>query len=88
MRSVEGGSAVRVGTRVTRLGATAIGRLLALPVGWVARWRHGKPMHPRGEVHVAVLERTGTCCCRPRVVGRARGGCRRCGATPPRATAR
>lgn len=60
MRSVESGSAVRVGARIARLAATVLGRLLAVPLGSIARWRHGKPMHPRGEVHAAVLERIGS----------------------------
>ncbi len=37
----------------------AAGRLVAVPLGALARWRHGKPMHPRGVVCVAVLERHG-----------------------------
>lgn len=47
---------------VERLGraATAVaGRLVAVPLGVVARWRGGKPMHPRGAVFDAVLERQG-----------------------------
>jgi len=39
--------------------ASALGRLLAVPLGALARWRSGKPMHPRGAVFDAVLERTG-----------------------------
>ena len=39
--------------------AAGLGRLLAVPVGAVARHRHGKPMHPRGVVLEGVLERTG-----------------------------
>ncbi|SDN96594.1 phosphodiesterase [Geodermatophilus sp. DSM 45219] len=35
------------------------GRAVAAPLGALARWRHGKPMHPRGVVLDAVLERTG-----------------------------
>ena len=35
------------------------GRLVAVPLGAVARWRHGKPMHPRGAVLDAMLERRG-----------------------------
>ena len=36
------------------------GRLVAGPLGAVARWRHGKPIHPRGVVLDAVLERRGS----------------------------
>lgn len=39
--------------------AGAAGRLLAVPLGAVARARHGRPMHPRGAVFDAVLERVG-----------------------------
>lgn len=39
------------------------GGLVALPLGWLAALRHGKPMHPRGAVFDAVLERRGS---RPR----------------------
>ncbi|WP_051515835.1 hypothetical protein [Candidatus Blastococcus massiliensis] len=35
------------------------GRLVAVPLGALARWRSGKPMHPRGAVFDAVLERHG-----------------------------
>lgn len=35
------------------------GRLVAVPLGGLARWRGGKPMHPRGAVFDAVLERHG-----------------------------
>ena len=35
------------------------GRLVAVPLGALAAWRRGKPMHPRGAVFDAVLERTG-----------------------------
>ncbi|MBN1094168.1 phosphodiesterase [Blastococcus sp. TML/M2B] len=35
------------------------GRLVAVPLAAVARWRSGKPMHPRGAVFDAVLERQG-----------------------------
>ncbi|HEY0126284.1 MAG TPA: phosphodiesterase [Blastococcus sp.] len=35
------------------------GRLVAVPLGGIARWRGGKPMHPRGAVFDAVLERQG-----------------------------
>jgi hypothetical protein len=37
----------------------AAGALLAAPLGALARWRHGKPMHPRGAVFEGVLERHG-----------------------------
>lgn len=36
------------------------GRLVAVPLGAIARWRGGKPMHPRGAVFEAVLERHGS----------------------------
>jgi hypothetical protein len=39
--------------------ARAAGRLVAVPLGALARWRRGKPMHPRGAVFDAVLERYG-----------------------------
>jgi hypothetical protein len=39
--------------------ARAAGRLVAVPLGALARWRRGKPMHPRGAVFAAVLERHG-----------------------------
>lgn len=35
------------------------GRAVAAPLGALARWRRGKPMHPRGVVVTGVLERTG-----------------------------
>lgn len=35
------------------------GRVVAVPLGAVARWRGGRPMHPRGAVFDAVLERHG-----------------------------
>ncbi|MGY1641034.1 phosphodiesterase [Geodermatophilus sp. SYSU D00703] len=35
------------------------GRAVAVPLGALARWRAGKPMHPRGVVVDAVLERSG-----------------------------
>jgi hypothetical protein len=38
----------------------AIGRLAAVPLAAVARKRHGRPMHPRGAVFDAVLDRTGS----------------------------
>lgn len=40
--------------------ARAAGRLVAVPLGALARWRGGKPMHPRGAVFDAVLERHGS----------------------------
>ena len=43
---------------MTDLPLTA-GRAVAVPLGALARLRHGKPMHPRGAVLDAVLERTG-----------------------------
>src|SRR4051794_35330687 len=33
------------------------GRLVGAPLGLLARWRQGKPMHPRGAVFGGVLER-------------------------------
>lgn len=39
--------------------ASAAGRLVAVPVGALARLRRGKPMHPRGAVFDGVLERAG-----------------------------
>lgn len=42
-------------TDVSRL----VGRLVAVPLGALARWRRGKPMHPRGAVFDAVLQRFG-----------------------------
>ncbi|TKJ28484.1 phosphodiesterase [Blastococcus sp. CCUG 61487] len=35
------------------------GRMAAVPLGALARWRRGKPMHPRGAVFRGVLERFG-----------------------------
>lgn len=35
------------------------GRLVAVPLAALARWRRGKPMHPRGAVFDAVLDRQG-----------------------------
>ena len=40
--------------------ATTAGRLVAAPLGALARLRGGKPMHPRGAVFDAVLERQGS----------------------------
>ena len=45
--------------RLGRAVADGAGRLVAVPLGGVARWRGGKPMHPRGAVFDAVLERRG-----------------------------
>lgn len=39
--------------------ASAAGRWVAVPLGAVARARHGRPMHPRGAVFDAVLDRHG-----------------------------
>jgi hypothetical protein len=39
--------------------AGGAGRVVGVPLGALARLRRGKPMHPRGVVHEAVLERTG-----------------------------
>jgi hypothetical protein len=39
--------------------ARLAGRAAAVPLGTLARRRHGKPMHPRGVVLGAVLERSG-----------------------------
>jgi hypothetical protein len=44
---------------VTDLARTA-GRVVAVPLGAIARWRGGKPMHPRGAVFDGVLERRGS----------------------------
>jgi hypothetical protein len=41
--------------------AEVAGRVVGVPLGALARWRQGKPMHPRGAVFDGVLERgTGT----------------------------
>jgi hypothetical protein len=37
--------------------AETAGRVVAVPLGALARWRRGKPMHPRGAVFSGVLER-------------------------------
>ena len=37
--------------------AETAGRVLGVPLGALARWRRGKPMHPRGVVVDGVLER-------------------------------
>jgi hypothetical protein len=39
--------------------ASTAGRLVAVPLGALARLRRNKPMHPRGAVFDAVLERSG-----------------------------
>jgi hypothetical protein len=46
--------------RVVPPVAGGLGRLLGRPLAALARWRSGKPMHPRGVVRDAVLERTGS----------------------------
>jgi hypothetical protein len=40
--------------------ARMAGRIAGVPLAALARRRHGKPMHPRGAVFVAVLERRGS----------------------------
>lgn len=40
--------------------ARAAGLIVAAPLGALARWRGGKPMHPRGAVFHGRLERSGT----------------------------
>jgi hypothetical protein len=40
--------------------ARGAGRVVAVPLGAIARWRGGKPMHPRGAVFQALLERHGS----------------------------
>lgn len=52
-------SAASAAARLLGPPAAGLGRVLAVPVGAVARLRHGKPMHPRGIVLHGVLERTG-----------------------------
>ncbi|MGY1884549.1 phosphodiesterase [Blastococcus sp. SYSU DS0753] len=37
----------------------AAGQVVAVPLGAVARWRRGRPMHPRGAVLAGVLDRQG-----------------------------
>jgi hypothetical protein len=39
--------------------AAALGRLVAVPLGALARWRRGRPMHPDGVVLPGVLSRHG-----------------------------
>src|SRR5688572_13914175 len=52
--------------RRTRRGAVVVdlplmaGRMVGVALGALARLRHGKPMHPRGAVFAAVLERSGS----------------------------
>ncbi|TQN41126.1 hypothetical protein FHU33_0481 [Blastococcus colisei] len=50
---------MRTGARLGATVARGAGRLVAVPLGAIARWRDGKPMHPRGAVFDAVLERQG-----------------------------
>jgi hypothetical protein len=50
---------VRAAERVVGAVTGGAGRLVAVPLGGIARWRDGKPMHPRGAVFDAVLERQG-----------------------------
>jgi hypothetical protein len=50
---------VRTGERLAAAVARGAGRLVAVPLGAIARWRGGKPMHPRGAVFDAVLQRHG-----------------------------
>jgi hypothetical protein len=40
--------------------AVVAGRLVAVPLAALARWRRGKPMHPRGALLEAVVERRGS----------------------------
>jgi hypothetical protein len=40
--------------------ARMAGSAVAVPLGALARWRHGKPMHPRGAVFDGILERGGS----------------------------
>ncbi|SFF57306.1 phosphodiesterase [Blastococcus tunisiensis] len=51
---------MRTGQRWAATVARVAGRVVAVPLGAVARWRGGKPMHPRGVVLDAVLERHGS----------------------------
>jgi hypothetical protein len=50
---------VRAVERVVAWMTGGAGRLVAVPLGAIARWRGGKPMHPRGAVFDALLERRG-----------------------------
>jgi hypothetical protein len=45
--------------RLVEAVAGGAGTWVAVPLAGLARWRHGKPMHPRGAVFDAVLERHG-----------------------------
>lgn len=47
-------------SRAVSIPAAGLGRFLGVPLAALARRRHGKPMHPRGVVRRAVLERTGS----------------------------
>lgn len=51
---------MRTGERLGATVAGGAGRLVAVPLGAIARWRNGKPMHARGAVFDAVLERHGS----------------------------
>ncbi|TFV67238.1 UNVERIFIED_ORG: phosphodiesterase [Bacillus sp. AZ43] len=46
--------------RLAAAASRAAGELVAGPLGAIARWRGGKPMHPRGAVFDALLERHGS----------------------------
>jgi hypothetical protein len=50
---------VRTAERLVTALSRGAGRLVAVPLGALARWRGGRPMHPRGPVFDAVLERHG-----------------------------
>ncbi|MGY1801834.1 phosphodiesterase [Blastococcus sp. SYSU D00922] len=50
---------MRAVRRVAGAVTGGAGRLVAVPLGAIARWRDGKPMHPRGAVFDAVLDRRG-----------------------------
>jgi hypothetical protein len=51
---------VRAAERAAATVTSGAGRLVAIPLGGIARWRDGKPMHPRGAVFEGVLERHGS----------------------------
>jgi hypothetical protein len=51
---------VRTGERLAARVSRGAGRLVAVPLGAIARRRGGKPMHPRGAVFDGVLERRGS----------------------------
>lgn len=51
---------MRTGRRLAAATTRGAGRLVAMPLGALARWRDGKPMHARGAVFDAVLERHGS----------------------------